>query len=106
MCEQSNQISKLAETNEPFPCTCLKWMPKPSSFDFFATSSDILRLYQLSFAQGQDIIKPVFEMRNNSEFCGPITAFDWNEQDSNCIATASVDNTVTIWDLQHQSVTT
>lgn len=43
---------------------------------------------------------------NNSEYCGPITSFDWNREDVNCIATASIDNTVTVWDIQEQSVTT
>ena len=35
----------------------------------------------------------------NTEFCAPLTAFDWNETDPNIIGTSSIDTTCTIWDI-------
>lgn len=34
-----------------------------------------------------------------SEYCAPITGFDWNELDTSIIGTCSIDTTCTIWDL-------
>lgn len=45
-------------------------------------------------------------MKNNSEFSGPLTSFDWNPSNLNVIATSSIDNTVTIWDINSQMVVT
>ena len=36
----------------------------------------------------------------NSEFCAPLTSFDWNETDLNRLGTSSVDTTCTIWDIE------
>ena len=36
----------------------------------------------------------------NSEYCAPLTAFDWNETDRNTIVTSSIDTTCTIWDIE------
>lgn len=36
----------------------------------------------------------------NSDFCAPLTSFDWNEVDPNLLGTASIDTTCTIWGLE------
>lgn len=42
-----------------------------------------------------------FNFKNkNSEFCAPLTSFDWNEVDPNLIGTSSIDTTCTIWGLE------
>lgn len=46
------------------------------------------------------------EMKNNSDFSGPLTSFDWNPNKLNFIATSSIDSTVTIWDINSQQVVT
>ena len=33
----------------------------------------------------------------NSDFCAPLTSFDWNEVDPNLLGTSSIDTTCTIW---------
>ena len=44
---------------------------------------------------------PTLQKKNkNSEFCAPLTAFDWNETDPNLIGTCSIDTTCTIWNLE------
>jgi WD repeat-containing protein 68 len=35
-----------------------------------------------------------------SEFCAPLTSFDWNEAECRRIGTSSIDTTVTIWDIE------
>ena len=44
----------------------------------------------------------------NSEFCAPLTSFDWNETDPNIVGTSSIDTTCTIWGLEvhNQIITT
>lgn len=36
----------------------------------------------------------------NSDFCAPLTSFDWNEVDPNLVGTSSIDTTCTIWGLE------
>ena len=36
----------------------------------------------------------------NSEFCAPLTSFDWNDTDPNIIGTSSIDTTCTIWNVE------
>ena len=35
-----------------------------------------------------------------SEFCAPLTSFDWNETDPNILGASSIDTTCTIWGLE------
>ncbi|KAM1536475.1 hypothetical protein ACFX1X_015563 [Malus domestica] len=42
----------------------------------------------------------------NSEFCGPITFFDWNEAEPKRIGTSSIDTTCIIWDIEREVVDT
>lgn len=47
------------------------------------------------------------ELQNKtSEYCAPLTSFDWNVVDQNLIGTASIDTTCTIWDLETRKVRT
>ena len=102
--------------DEVYPPTKLKWIPcgalgvQSRNRDILATSRDILRLYDLSkdesnpkahFKQQQAIL-----LRNEQEFSNPISAFDWNRVDPTKIAVSSVDSTVTILDINQQSLTT
>ncbi len=36
----------------------------------------------------------------NSEYCAPLTSFDWNETDPKRLGTSSIDTTCTIWDIE------
>uniref|UniRef100_A0A915JHP4 Uncharacterized protein n=1 Tax=Romanomermis culicivorax TaxID=13658 RepID=A0A915JHP4_ROMCU len=36
----------------------------------------------------------------SSDFCAPLTSFDWNEADVNLIGTCSIDTTCTIWGIE------
>ena len=41
-----------------------------------------------------------------SEFCAPLTSFDWNEADPKRLGTSSIDTTCTIWDIERGVVDT
>ena len=77
--------------------------------DLLATSSDYLRLYTIDDTQQGNSsveVKSILSNSSNSEFCAPLTSFDWNEDDLNKIGTSSIDTTCTIWDLEKEVVDT
>lgn len=42
----------------------------------------------------------IYSQNKNSEFCAPLTSFDWNETDPNILGASSIDTTCTIWGLE------
>lgn len=78
--------------------------PSPSSPSLLASSADYLRLYNLQ----SDSVEPVTTLNNSksSEFCAPLTSFDWNEIVPRRIGTSSIDTTCTIWDIERGAVET
>eukprot|EP00957_Ditylum_brightwellii_P127373 9712521-Ditylum_brightwellii.AAC.1 len=46
------------------------------------------------------------KQNKNSEYCAPLTSFDWNETDPNIVGTSSIDTTCTIWDVTTQTART
>ena len=91
-----------AEHPHPFPATKVMWVPDVSdnSPDLFATTSDCLRIWSAS----DDGLTLESQLQNNrnSQYCGPITSFDWNPIDKQIIGTASIDFTCCIWDIQRK----
>nr|AJN91103.1 anthocyanin-related transcription factor TTG1 [Solanum melongena] len=92
----------------PYPPTKLMFHPNPSaslkSKDILASSGDYLRLWEV----GDTSIEPLFTLSNNktSEYCAPLTSFDWNEVEPRRIGTSSIDTTCTIWDVEKGAVET
>ena len=52
------------------------------------------------------INRNVHLQNKTSEYCAPLTSFDWNESDPNLVGTSSIDTTCTIWDLTTQTART
>merc|ERR1711937_497407 len=107
--------------NHPFPATKIMFIPEKGtgSPDLLATSSDCLRIYKIdedatsnggkgsASGPGADVeVKSILNNSSNSEFCAPLTSFDWNEDDLNKIGTSSIDTTCTIWDIEKEQVHT
>lgn len=91
--------------DHPYPPTKLMFNPNPSlSGDILASSSDFLRLFSLR----DNSIEPISVLNNSktSEFCAPLTSFDWNEVEPRRIGTSSIDTTCTIWDVEKGVVET
>ncbi|EXB41429.1 WD repeat-containing protein LWD1 [Morus notabilis] len=113
----------------PYPPTKTIFIPdkecqKP---DLLATSSDFLRLWRihdddsdahLGNGNGDEYntntnsggsrvrLLSLLNGNKNSEFCGPLTSFDWNEAEPRRIGTSSIDTTCTIWDIEREAVDT
>ena len=89
---------------------------------------DHLRIWRIPFADDADgdapsannsgsvrcngALQPGVELRcelncnRNSDYCGPLTSFDWNDADPRRIGTSSIDTTCTIWDVEREAVDT
>lgn len=96
-------FKKLAKLDHPYPPTKIMWSPPKSSStgldkDLLATSGDYLRIWGVD-RDNRTEMKALLNNNKHTEYCAPLTAFDWNEADTNMIGTCSIDTTVTIWDL-------
>ncbi|XP_078437232.1 WD repeat-containing protein LWD1-like [Wolffia australiana] len=96
--------------DHPYPPTKLMFIPDRDCLrpDLLATSADFLRLWRLPSDHEPTSVelKSVLNGNKNSEYCGPLTSFDWNEAEPRRIGTASIDTTCTIWDIDRESVDT
>jgi WD repeat-containing protein 68 len=97
----------------PYPTTKIQWIPDKlgSREDLLATSGDYLRLWKVEQSNEQQANQSVkmsalLNNNKNSDYCAPLTSFDWNETDPNLIATSSIDTTVTIWSIETQQAKT
>ncbi|EIE18030.1 WD40 repeat-like protein [Coccomyxa subellipsoidea C-169] len=90
----------------PYPPTKIMFMPDKEGAqpDLLATTGDYLRIWQLK-EDGTQLVK-LLNNNKNSEFCAPLTSFDWNETDLNRLGTSSIDTTCTIWDIEKGVVDT
>jgi len=100
---------KACEFEHPYPCTKILWSPdkNTNARDLLATSGDYLRIWNLEDdGSGLGTLdhkkEALFNNNKNSEYCAPLTSFDWNEADPNIIGTSSIDTTCTIWDVTAQ----
>ena len=70
------------------------------SSDIIATTGDILRLWQVN--NNEVSLSASFANKRQTEYCGPLTSFDWHRANPNLIGVASIDSTCTIWDIVRQ----
>eukprot|EP00232_Nephroselmis_pyriformis_P011486 CAMPEP_0182885444 /NCGR_PEP_ID=MMETSP0034_2-20130328/19604_1 /TAXON_ID=156128 /ORGANISM="Nephroselmis pyriformis, Strain CCMP717" /LENGTH=336 /DNA_ID=CAMNT_0025018711 /DNA_START=13 /DNA_END=1023 /DNA_ORIENTATION=+ len=90
----------------PYPTTKIMFCPdkecqKP---DLLATTGDYLRIWHITEDGVQ--LKSLLNNNKNSEFCAPLTSFDWNETEPKRLGTSSIDTTCTIWDIEKGVVDT
>lgn len=89
-----------------YPPTKLMFIPDKEGTrpDLLATTGEFLRIWQI----GEDSVRLELLLNNNkqSEFCAPLTSFDWNEADPKRLGTSSIDTTCTIWDIEKGEVDT
>ncbi|KAI8140384.1 WD40-repeat-containing domain protein [Fennellomyces sp. T-0311] len=121
--QSSPDFVPLAEVDSYYPITKVLWEPRkrsPRYSDILVTSSDVLRLWELtdnpaygrydstiggrrgySNEYRQSLVKRS-ELVNvkQRDFCAPLTSFDWNEVDPSLIVTASIDTTCTVWNVE------
>uniref|UniRef100_A0A453PAF6 Uncharacterized protein n=1 Tax=Aegilops tauschii subsp. strangulata TaxID=200361 RepID=A0A453PAF6_AEGTS len=99
--------------DHPYPPTKLQFNPRAASTPLLASSSDALRLWHaplddLSASAPAPELRSVLDNRkaSASDFCAPLTSFDWNEIEPRRIGTASIDTTCTVWDIERGVVET
>eukprot|EP00042_Codosiga_hollandica_P014796 m.34498 g.34498 ORF g.34498 m.34498 type:complete len:337 (+) comp43566_c0_seq1:79-1089(+) len=87
--------------DHPYPTTKILWMPQAEGPqpDLFATTGDYLRIWKVA-DDGKTVgMECVLNDNEYSQFCAPLTSFDWNETCPNLIGTSSIDTTCSIWDI-------
>ena len=106
-------LYKAGEFDHPYPCTRINWTPAVGigSRDILATTGDYLRVWSVEDTGddkgGVNVTKECLLNNNKtSEYCAPLTSFDWNETDTNLVGTSSIDTTCTIWDIETQTAKT
>lgn len=103
----TNTFEELFTFSHSYPATRIQFLPSASTAhaDIIATTGDYLRIWDVK-ENRQVKMKAMLTATKHSDYCAPLTAFDWNEIDTNVVATSSVDTTCTVWDLQSEAVTT
>ena len=100
------RFRKLCEIDHPYPPTKVMWAPPKFNYgtgtggmtDLLATTGDYLRLWSLD-ADNKADMKAILNNNKHTEYCAPLTSFDWNEADPSILGTCSIDTTCTIWDV-------
>eukprot|EP00850_Spirogloea_muscicola_P005365 SM000024S07827 [mRNA] locus=s24:782873:785263:- [translate_table: standard] len=72
--------------------------------DLIATTGDYLRIWHVK-DDGVEL-KSTLNNNKHSEFCAPLTSFDWNDSEPRRLGTSSIDTTCTIWDIEKEMVDT
>ena len=98
--EESSEFTPRSTLDHPYPATKIIWIPDAKGIypDLLATSGDYLRVWRC--ADNEIKLECLLNNNKNSDFCAPLTSFDWNEVDPNLIGTSSIDTTCTIWGLE------
>lgn len=98
--EDTGKFVSTATFDHPYPTTKIIWAPLKSAFDqdLLATSGDYLRIWRVD-DEGVTM-KALLNNNKNSEFCAPLTSFDWNDIDPTTVGTCSIDTTCTIWNVE------
>lgn len=105
----SQQLHKTGEFDHPYPCTKIMWSPDARNLggkDLLATTGDYLRIWNVNNSRSNPQKECLLNNNKNSEYCAPLTSFDWNEADPNIVGTSSIDTTCTIWDINAQKAKT
>lgn len=107
--DASGEFVAKSSFDHSYPATKIMWAPKKQaiaqSFDLLATTGDYLRLWKID-DNSKVSLGCLLNNNRQSEFCAPLTSFDWNEIDTTMIGTASIDTTCTIWNIETQKVKT
>jgi len=103
--EESHQFVDCGGFEHPYPTTKIMWNPDQSggSRDLLATTGDYLRLWNVMDNKSVRL-EALLNNNKNTEFCAPLTSFDWNETDPNMIGTSSIDTTCIIWDINKEKM--
>ncbi|KGL84197.1 DDB1- and CUL4-associated factor 7, partial [Tinamus guttatus] len=79
--EESSEFICRNTFDHPYPTTKLMWIPDTKGVypDLLATSGDYLRVWRVGETETR--LECLLNNNKNSDFCAPLTSFDWNEVD-------------------------
>lgn len=102
--EAGNGVFKhQSEFEHPYPATKVMWAPAKhhigGTTDLLATTGDYLRLWSTDTESNKVEMKALLNNNKHTEYCAPLTCFDWNDTDPSILGTCSIDTTCTIWDV-------
>lgn len=106
----SEEIRLDFEFNLSYPTTKIMWIPDTTGaeIDLFATAGDFLRLWEVTEVEGGcsavNMRHKLSFKKKDSDYCSPVTSFDWNKENLDFLGTASVDTTCTIWSVETQKI--
>jgi DDB1- and CUL4-associated factor 7 len=106
--DAQGSFKKKATFEHPYPPTKIMWVPDRLGRheDLLATTGDYLRIWGVDEATGEVTRRAILNNNRLSEFCAPLTSFDWSRSDPATIGTSSIDTTCTIWDVTTQTART
>ena len=84
--EETHEFNEVAQFEHPYPATKMMWIPDANGArrDLLATTGDYLRIWNV--VDNKSVrLDGLLNNNKNTEFCAPLTSFDWNETDPNII---------------------
>eukprot|EP00754_Rhynchopus_humris_P018736 Rhum_TRINITY_DN14613_c36_g1::Rhum_TRINITY_DN14613_c36_g1_i1::g.109208::m.109208/K11805/WDR68, HAN11; WD repeat-containing protein 68 len=109
--EEKNELVTRAQFGHPYPATKVMWLPdqRTNATDLLASTGDYLRLWEVNprnkegeIEEGKVVTSCCLNNNKKTDFCAPLTSFDWNSTDARFIGTASIDTTCSVWDIEAQ----
>lgn len=99
--DERGEFINRGQFDHPYPVTKVMWIPDEKGVcpDLLATTGDYLRLWRVLGSGGAQI-EVLLNNNRSSEYCAPLTSFDWNDVDLRFIGTSSIDTTCTIWEIE------
>lgn len=106
--EKTGDFVNRGTFDHPYPATKIMWCPDKLGTlpDLMGTTGDYLRLWRVDAEKQAVELKHLLNNNKSSEFCAPLTSFDWNETDPSIVGTSSIDTTCTIWNIETQQAKT
>eukprot|EP01062_Namystynia_karyoxenos_P011276 TRINITY_DN14028_c0_g1_i1.p1 TRINITY_DN14028_c0_g1~~TRINITY_DN14028_c0_g1_i1.p1 ORF type:complete len:390 (+),score=112.85 TRINITY_DN14028_c0_g1_i1:99-1172(+) len=109
--DQKNELTLAAQFDHPYPATKIMWLPdaRTDASDLLASTGDYLRLWEVNarnkdgeVEEGKVATSCCLNNNKRTDFCAPLTSFDWNNDDVRLVGTSSIDTTCSIWDIEAQ----
>jgi beta-glucosidase len=84
--EDTGRFVSKAMFDHPYPTTKIMWAPHKvltgSEQDLLATTGDYLRVWSIGQSSGEARCEALLNTNKNTEYCAPLTSFDWCEADA------------------------
>eukprot|EP00924_Labyrinthula_sp_SR-Ha-C_P010027 snap_masked-scaffold_21-processed-gene-5.85-mRNA-1 protein AED:1.00 eAED:1.00 QI:0/-1/0/0/-1/1/1/0/375 len=102
-----NSVNFLTTFLHPYSPTQISFPPTENS-SILGSTADYLRIWSCEPNQAQSNLLCLLNRSNPDpmykDCCAPLTSFDWCNFNQNMILTSSVDSTLSLWDIEKQSI--